>query len=158
MSLEVPEIQEPWEQVEEGRETTIVSSHFPQISFSTCVHVDTLWTLPIIFCSTSLSKPGVQWRLLASPVCALQQRLLRWITRCCSAHVRHCRMATLPSGQSFAFFSLPKPFWRKVGPLPFACLIANVLVGKREANDCFMSEHHFKILKILLANEINLGA
>ena len=158
MFPEVHEIQEPWEQVEEARGAAIAFLDFPQIDFSPCVHLDTLWLLLITSCSTSLSNSGMQWRLLTSLVCALQQKLLRWIMRCYSTRIRHCQMATLPSGHLRSFFPLLKLFWCKVGPLTLACLIADGLMGKRGANDPFMSDHPFKVLKILLANEIKLGA
>lgn len=158
MSPAVHEIQEPWEQVEEARGAAIVFSDFPQIDFAACAPLDTLWILLITSWSTSLSKSGMQWRLLTSLVCALQQKLLWWVTRCCSTPTRHSQMTTLPSRQLCSFFPLLKLFWCKAGSLTFACLMADGLMGEREANDWFMSDHHFKVLKILLANEINLGA
>lgn len=69
----------------------------------------------------------------------------------------------LPNGHSpiravIFIFPPPKAVLMQSWSSQFACLIADWLMGEREANDCFMSDRHFKVLKMLLADEINLGA
>lgn len=81
----------------------------------------------------------------------------------CAAAVPTSGIAKQPLSHPGSYFHFPPPpppklFWCKVGRLILAGLIADWLMGEREANDCFMSDRHFKVLKMLLADEINLGA